>query len=131
MNEWACVMRRCAFKNGGSLSLWPTWNLRCYTSEHCVADDRAQRLDGQLAKTVAVENKYQTLQTSIEHGKGATNHHDSSARYPLPLSPLMDPAYLAAKQKHHLQKAAPSKEPTPFQQKLAKNPYGMTSILSL
>jgi hypothetical protein len=42
----------------------------------------------------------------------------------LPLSPLMDPIYLAAKQKHRLPKAPPSKNPTPFQQQLAKNPFG-------
>ncbi|KAI9737701.1 MAG: hypothetical protein M1818_005705 [Claussenomyces sp. TS43310] len=35
----------------------------------------------------------------------------------------MDPIYLAAKEKYRLPKLPPSKEPTPFQQQLAKNPY--------
>ena len=46
-------------------------------------------------------------------------------RRELPLSPLMDPAVIAAKQKHHLPKPFPSKNPTTFQQKLSKNPYAL------
>ncbi|KAG4437505.1 hypothetical protein IFR05_007015 [Cadophora sp. M221] len=46
-------------------------------------------------------------------------------RRPLPLSPLMDPAFLEAKQRHKTPKAPPTKTPTPFQQQLAKNPFAL------
>jgi hypothetical protein len=58
--------------------------------------------------------------TSKDHGNG-------DPKYPrpgLPLSPLMDPVYQAAKQRYRLPKAPPSENPTPFQQQLARNPYG-------
>jgi len=41
----------------------------------------------------------------------------------LPLSPLMDPEYIAAKSKYHTAKLPPSDFPTEFQKKLARNPY--------
>lgn len=45
---------------------------------------------------------------------------------PLPLSPLMDPAKIAARQRYREAKTAEGVEPlTSFQHKLATNPYGM------
>lgn len=41
----------------------------------------------------------------------------------LPISPLMDPNYIAAKEKHIVKKPRAGKNPEPFQQMLAKNPY--------
>lgn len=41
----------------------------------------------------------------------------------LPISPLMDPKAMAAREKHKLPKLPPSKTPTLFQEQLAKNPY--------
>ncbi|KAH7395855.1 hypothetical protein BKA64DRAFT_71436 [Cadophora sp. MPI-SDFR-AT-0126] len=46
-------------------------------------------------------------------------------RRPLSLSPLMDPSFLEAREKHRAQKSLPSKNPTKFQQQLAKNPYAL------
>jgi len=46
-------------------------------------------------------------------------------RRPLPISPLMDPTFLAARQRHSKPKSPPSKTPTLFQQQLAKNPYAL------
>ncbi|KAA8568299.1 hypothetical protein EYC84_007335 [Monilinia fructicola] len=43
----------------------------------------------------------------------------------LPLSPLMDPAFLEARNKHSAPKPRPSKERTAFQEQLAKNPYAL------
>jgi hypothetical protein len=132
MTEWSHVMRRCAFRQGGSISRWSTPSTRCYTSEPSATDDGALRLGdglvnlGQSPQNGAVEKASRTQHTSIKHENGAFDSSVSSPRRPLPLSPLMDPVYLAAKQKYRHTKAAPSKEPTPFQQQLAKNPYGMT-----
>ncbi|CZS93224.1 uncharacterized protein RCO7_07793 [Rhynchosporium graminicola] len=44
-------------------------------------------------------------------------------RRPLPLSPLMNPAILQAKQKRNAAKLSPTRTPTPFQQQLARNPF--------
>ena len=41
----------------------------------------------------------------------------------LPVSPLMDPDVIAAKEKYHAKKLRPSKNPEIFQQILSKNPY--------
>ncbi|EKD12429.1 uncharacterized protein L3040_001041 [Drepanopeziza brunnea f. sp. 'multigermtubi'] len=46
-------------------------------------------------------------------------------RRPLPVPPLMNPAFLKAREKHKLRKPRPSKEPTDFQRQLAKNPYAL------
>ncbi|KAB8297366.1 hypothetical protein EYC80_002711 [Monilinia laxa] len=43
----------------------------------------------------------------------------------LPLSPLMDPVFLEARNKHSAPKPPPSKERTAFQEQLAKNPYAL------
>jgi hypothetical protein len=44
-------------------------------------------------------------------------------RRELPLSPFMNPEIIAAREKHKMPKLPPSKNPTLFQQQLAKNPY--------
>ncbi|KAK0101388.1 hypothetical protein ONS95_006563 [Cadophora gregata] len=55
--------------------------------------------------------------------------HESSKpavkRRLLPLSPLMNPSFLEAREKHRAPKTLPSKNPTPFQQQLSKNPYAL------
>jgi hypothetical protein len=124
-------MRRCASGQGGRISRWSALSIRFYTSEPSAAEGGALRSEDVpdnlelLAHHGADENKGQRPHTLIEHEDGAINSYEPSTWRSLPLSPLMDPAYLAAKQKYRLPKAAPSKEPTPFQRKLAKNPYGM------
>ena len=42
----------------------------------------------------------------------------------LPLSPLIDPKLQAARNRYESRKPEPSGEPSDFQKKLAKNPYG-------
>lgn len=46
-------------------------------------------------------------------------------RRELPISPLMDPEVISAKEKHRTRKSAPSKNPTDLQKELAKNPYAL------
>jgi hypothetical protein len=128
-------MRRRAFKQEGIISRWSV-SKRSYAEKPLAVQERTAKLEialgnpEQLSQDGAVKDATQGLYTSLEQGDEATDTPKLSARRPLPLSPLMDPSYLAAKQRHRLPKAAPSKEPTPFQQQLAKNPYGMISRLT-
>jgi hypothetical protein len=52
-----------------------------------------------------------------------TAPHTICKRPPLPISPLMDPDAIAAKEKWVARKSRPSKKPEDFQRMLAKNPY--------
>ena len=52
-------------------------------------------------------------------------------RRPLPLSPLMDPASIAARQRHRTPKPRQGSDLTPFQRKLQSNPYGIQEPESL
>lgn len=65
--------------------------------------------------------EYQPPQETIEENPHLDdilpNHPD------LPLSPFMIADHSITKRNHHSKKAAPSKNPTPFQIQLAKNPY--------
>jgi hypothetical protein len=121
-------MRRRTFKQGGSISKWFAPK-RSYTEVPPVFQEAAPESGEnrqQAAQVGAVEDTLRQ-QMSLEHENGVIENREPLARRPLPLSPLMDPAYLAAKQKYKLPKAAPSKDLTPFRQQLAKNPYGMIS----
>jgi len=132
-------MRRHAFNQRSSISRWFTPR-RYYSeeppitskaaSEAASASEAVLEIRQQPAHIGAVEDAIKG-EKSLELENGVIESRKPPARRPLPLSPLMDPAYLAAKQKYKLPKAAPSKEPTPFQQKLAKNPYGMICRLFL
>ncbi|PVH84739.1 hypothetical protein DL98DRAFT_512150 [Cadophora sp. DSE1049] len=53
------------------------------------------------------------------------NFKSAFKRRLLPLSPLMDPSFLEAREKHRAPKGRPSKNPTQFQQQLAKNLYAL------
>lgn len=49
----------------------------------------------------------------------------------LPLSPLMDPKLIAARERHRTPKPAPGKDLSEFSRKLRNNPYGEHSFLIL
>lgn len=49
---------------------------------------------------------------------------------PLPRSPLEEPRLVAARTRHKAEKPPPSKERSPFQTKLEKNPYGEDAPIS-
>jgi len=124
-------MRRRTFKQGGSISKWFAPK-RSYTEVPLVFQEAAPESgtgleNRQQAAQVGAVKDTVRQQMSLEHENGVIENRKPPARRPLPLSPLMDPAYLAAKQKYKLPKAAPSKDLTPFRQQLAKNPYGMIS----
>ncbi|RDW71178.1 hypothetical protein BP6252_07741 [Coleophoma cylindrospora] len=70
-----------------------------------------------------IEQAASEANSSAPTQDGQTSQVKPYERRPLPLSPLMDPDLIAARQKWTLPKAPPSKTPTAFQKQLAKNPY--------
>ncbi len=80
---------------------------------------------GQVKKDVQAEvlasNKKAKYERLMELARARKVHR------PLPLSPLMDPSKIAARQRHLERKARAPEDSdlTPFQRKLARNPYGM------
>ena len=107
-------MRRRAFNQGGSISRWLAPK-RSYTEGPIVVQEAAPESEAglenrqQSAQDGAVENTVEGQQTSLEHENGVNDTQKPSGRRSLPLSPLMDPAYLAAKQKHDCRKQRPAK----------------------
>lgn len=76
-----------------------------------------------LSTSIAGQENEDGLQVSEDRPPATRT---SSARPFLPLSPLMDPEYIAAKEKHHIRKPKPPplEERTPFQLDLQSSPYG-------
>ncbi|KAJ8065799.1 hypothetical protein OCU04_006462 [Sclerotinia nivalis] len=68
-----------------------------------------------------------TQTTNTDGGKGEKNGLEKKIKHrELPLSPLMDPLFHEARNRHSAPKPQPSKEErTPFQEQLAKNPYAL------
>ena len=58
-----------------------------------------------------------------DHG-GGHSQPPPDPRLDLPGSPLTDPRLLESRNRHKARKAPPSKERSPFQSKLLKNPFG-------
>lgn len=65
--------------------------------------------------------------TTVEGTEGQRDGNGKgNKRRELPLSPLMDPLFQEARNKHSAPKPQPKKEDrTAFQEQLAKNPYGI------
>ena len=61
-----------------------------------------------------------------EHG--AEKARVPPTKFNLPLSPLMDPKLIAARERHHTPKPAASQERSAFSQKLQNNPYGRHTL---
>lgn len=97
-------------------------SVRRYVSS---AEDASQQ-DGSSTPSASVEQAAAEAEDGLESlSDGEAGSLKPYKPRPLPLSPLMDPVLIAARQKWTLPKAHPSKTPTAFQEQLAKNPYGM------
>lgn len=73
-------------------------------------------------KDVRNELRWSRIKEQLE--RRAQIPQNLKVRRPLPLSPLMDPSNIAARQKYKTTKYPGNKDLTPFQRKLAMNPYG-------
>ena len=67
-------------------------------------------------------------QTPPSSQDGSSANQSPSVTANLPLSPLLDPKLIAARERHRRPKPAPSGELSPFSKKLQSNPYGTYPI---
>ncbi|KAL2074228.1 hypothetical protein VTL71DRAFT_8006 [Oculimacula yallundae] len=90
-----------------------------------IAEETDTTCKSQPSEDANTESKsaYNVLATGPRSDDPSNDHGLPFKRRPLPLSPLMDPAFLESKRKHRAPKLPPTKTPTPFQQQLAKNPF--------
>ncbi len=128
------MMRRCCTRTA-----WR--NLRLYSSTATSKNEKPseapryliRRMGGgfkRLLGNLTVEGQDAEDEMRAERAQERVERHRQSAARstvyrPLPLSPLMDPVKIAARERHRTPKKAQGTELTPFQTKLAANPYGM------
>ncbi|QSZ34718.1 hypothetical protein DSL72_007573 [Monilinia vaccinii-corymbosi] len=113
---------RCSNQNYSTSSWKPISNTEDHknvSSSSAAANNLDQR------KIVVVDNIQSTSKDVDEGpGQGIRSMREVKPRE-LPLSPLMDPVFLEARNRYSAPKPKPSKERTDFQKQLAKNPYAL------
>ncbi|KAI4203962.1 MAG: hypothetical protein LQ348_001345 [Seirophora lacunosa] len=100
--------------------------------------DIVQRTWHQLGHYSLGRDMYSTAAARANQAKGENNAFNKESRHgrsetdggtaaflQLPLSPLIDPKLQAARNRYKARKPEPSREPSEFQKKLAKNPYAL------
>lgn len=65
-----------------------------------------------------------------ELGHDGGQQEELLSTHGLPLSPLMNPQLIAARNRHRAPKPQPSGPPSALRQKLQKNPYGIIPLLT-
>ncbi|KAL8672944.1 MAG: hypothetical protein Q9168_002619 [Polycauliona sp. 1 TL-2023] len=69
------------------------------------------------------QGKFVRAAATIRHVKGPSYTAGDPEGPQLPLSPLLDPDLIGARNRHKVPKSEPSSEPSAFQKKLQKDPY--------
>ena len=133
-NDMRWSMKRCWISRGSATIGWFRNSKRYYVKTRRPGSFPHAKLgagipDIALPEGIEPFDKGETQDGAHGEDTGAEELDGRSAsntcRDALPMSPLMDPSFFEGREKHHKPKAPPSQEPTPFQQQLAKNPYGM------
>lgn len=90
------------------------------------AEFKVRRIDP-LSNTKELYRPSQGYRSIRPEGSKATGDapRAPAKHRPLPISPLMDPFFLEARNKRHVPKLPASTTPTEFQKQLAKNPYAI------
>jgi hypothetical protein len=118
-------MRKCLAKQICSISRRTIGARPFSTTSTCLEQDGERT--GKVTPVAAHLRHEGIAGESIDGGLDTSSHgeNESSETFSsrLPISPLMDPSFWAARQKHRLPKQPPTKKPTPFQRQLANNPY--------
>lgn len=117
------VMRRCL----AATRLNPSgpWTLyRASTpTVRCIGDSATSTPDYEILSDA---NDQPTTTASKQNRSTASQSDEESPSITtrLPLSPLLDPKLIAARERHRKPKPAPSGELSPFSKKLQNNPFG-------
>ena len=101
------------------------YQLRLNPRDVAVARRRISRIDGEASEPAL--NPLLDNEPSIDdfdYGEGQYGSRTSPTKHNLPLSPLMDPKLIAARERYRTPKPAPSPDRSAFSQKLRNNPYG-------
>lgn len=123
-------MRKCfKVKRSPILQLWSRHTLS--TSPNGGIGDTSAELDTAPTPSCEVEEKLASLPSELldEHVKqilkgGSEDLEELLPTQGLPLSPLMDPQLIAARNRHRAPKPRPSGPPSALRERLQKNPYG-------
>lgn len=121
-------MRRCISRV--SVSSRPTWSYRVLSRSTRTRSRRNERAIKQLDNTellslIQGSNKEAATGPDNEFKQTLPQDRDGHSQSPpLTLSPLAEPRLVAARARYREGKPPPSKERSPFQLKLEKNPYG-------
>ncbi|KAL3419556.1 hypothetical protein PVAG01_08054 [Phlyctema vagabunda] len=116
-------MIRCALPRGSNISVCPTY-VRRYSGLYGTAASQNVASSPSPSDPNAVldhlEHSDEAIDRNYDRGGDLVK---PCTRRDLPLSPLMDPKLIAAREKWHKRKQPPGTNPTPFQLQLARNPY--------
>ncbi|APA10709.1 hypothetical protein sscle_06g054790 [Sclerotinia sclerotiorum 1980 UF-70] len=126
-------MKGCRIFHGrsaGRYLKYSNWNYSTSASKPIAKTNDLKNVSSSFAITddLNLQQKSNGTQTTnIDGGKGEENGLGKKIKQrELPLSPLMDPLFHEARNRHSAPKPQPSKEErTPFQEQLAKNPYAL------
>jgi hypothetical protein len=132
-------MIRCMISRASSNARWLTTANRRYTSltstscdlqENGSSGTKPSATEGAASADVdgVVSDRKRTHDTDGHTSRINDCSQPQSIPYrrrALPLSPFMDPNIVAAREKPHLPKIRPGKNPTLFQQQLSRNPYAL------
>ena len=124
------VMRKCfEVKRSRTLQLWSRRTHSNLPNDGVV--DSSAELEAAPTTSSELEEKLAALPSELldEHVKQILKDSSESSKelFPtpgLPLSPLMDPRLIAARNRHRAPKPQPSGPPSALREKLQKNPYG-------
>ncbi|KAF7948928.1 hypothetical protein EAE96_008108 [Botrytis aclada] len=129
-------MKGCRIFHGrsaGKYLKYSNWNYSTSASKPLANAKNFKNITSSSAHTddPSQENNADGIQSTIVDGGEGRNigYGKGTKRRELPLSPLMDPFFQAARSKHSAPKPTPKKEErTAFQEQLAKNPYALALV---
>lgn len=122
------VMWRCLLTRGCQTKLWlhrdPHVLSRCRPQWLSTKQSYHQAPPGSLDSEPASSHEGQDWSGAYEDEEVQDGLQSSSPELNLPLSPLMDPKLIAARERHRNPKPAPGENQSEFSKKLRNNPYG-------
>ena len=123
-------------KRSPTLQIWSSHHLSTLSSGG--TGKPPAKLDAALAKSSEDDEKLAAVllkqlgdAVKQNHGVSGEQQEELASTHGLPLSPLMDPQMIAARNRHRTPKPQPSGPPSALREKLQKNPYGTDHPLQI